>query len=279
MKKKALCILTLLMGGLSVFGAEKEMSVDDISRELANPNTSLANLNFKNEFRTFEGDLPNADSQHSFMTTFQPVLPFSLDNGDSVIFRPAIPLSFDQPAFNTNEGDFDNELALGDIYFDLVYTKTSPTGWITAYGVAGTLPTGTDDSFTRDKFSLGPEVLFGRLTKDYLIAAFPNHQWDISGSGDSPVNRTTAQLIAIHFPGGGWNYGSIPIVSYDWQDEQWDVPLNVTVGKTMVIKGRPWRIGLEANYYTEKSDLYGTEWMFGLTITPVVENVLEQFFR
>jgi len=37
-------------------------SADEIAKELANPNTSLASLTFKNQFRWYTGDLPNGFS-------------------------------------------------------------------------------------------------------------------------------------------------------------------------------------------------------------------------
>ncbi len=47
-------------------------------QKLANPNTPLASLNFKLQYRTYEGDLPNADDQDSTTLLFQPSLPFPL---------------------------------------------------------------------------------------------------------------------------------------------------------------------------------------------------------
>lgn len=53
-------------------------SVDEVAKELANPNNSLASLTFKNQFRWYTGDLPNADDQSNYTLLFQPVFPFSL---------------------------------------------------------------------------------------------------------------------------------------------------------------------------------------------------------
>ncbi len=40
--------------------AKEELNADDVARELANPNTALASLVFKNQFRFFRGDFPGA---------------------------------------------------------------------------------------------------------------------------------------------------------------------------------------------------------------------------
>jgi hypothetical protein len=52
------------------------------------------------------------------------------------------------------------------------------------------------------------------------------------------------------------------------------------VGKTVIqANGRPWKLGLEVNYYTEKPDSFGPEWMVGFSIAPVIENPLAKWFK
>ena len=74
------------------------------------------------------------------------------DKGRNVIFRPAVPLLFDQPVFDAARGDFDRaDVNFGDIGFDLVYSgnevtdKEQKKGYLWGFGAAGTLPTATDD--------------------------------------------------------------------------------------------------------------------------------------
>ena len=112
----------------------QEKSADEVARELSNPNTALASLTFKNQFRWFEGDLPNADDELSYTLLFQPALPFPLENGDKIIWRPAVGLIVDQPVFESVKQDFDGETGLGDIGFDLVYARTMESGLLLAAG-------------------------------------------------------------------------------------------------------------------------------------------------
>jgi hypothetical protein len=252
----------------------QEQSADEVARELANPNTALASLNFKNQFRWFEGDLPNADDQSSYTLLFQPAFPFPLENGDMIIWRPALPLLVDQPIFEPGELDFDGETGLGDIGFDLVYAHTTANGILMAAGIFSTLPTATSSDLGSGQWSIGPEILIGKLDKKYVLGIFPNHQWDVTGWRDKSVNLTTTQVFATYLPGGGWNIGSAPIITYDWESEQWTVPVNLTVGNSIILGGRPWKFAVEINYYVEKADAIGPEWMIGLNVTPVVNNLL-----
>jgi len=48
----------------------------------------------------------------------------------------------------------------------------------------------------------------------------------------------------------------------------------LTVGKSVILDGRPWKLAVEVNYYAEKADAFGPEWMIGFNITPVVKNSL-----
>jgi hypothetical protein len=175
-------------------------SAEEIAKELANPNTALATLTLKNQHRTFEGDLPNAGDQDSFTMVFQPALPFVLESGAKVFFQPAIPIVSDQPLFNAETGDFDAQNGLGDIAFDLAYAPVTAPGTIVAYGLISGLPTGTD-GVTSDRWTLGPEFLYGKLTEKYVAGFFPNHQWDVGGSGDADINLTTIQPFYTYLPG------------------------------------------------------------------------------
>ncbi len=263
--------LSISMGALA-----QEKTADEIAKELANPNTPLATLNFKFQFREFEGDLPGANDQTGTTILFQPSLPFPLENGDLVLFRPAIPIIADQPV--VNGVGFEGESGIGDIAFDLAYAPKNDSGLLIAYGFIASLPTASND-LGSDRYTLGPEFLIGKVTSGYVIGAFPNHQWDIGGSGNKSVNLTSIQLFGTIIPGGGWNYGTSPIITYDWETDQATIPVNFNFGKTVILGSTPWKLGMELNYYLEQADAFGPEWMIGFNISPVVENSLVEWFK
>jgi hypothetical protein len=260
-------------------GSGEQRSAEEIAADLANPNTPLASLNFKLQFRTFEGDLPGAHEQESTTLLFQPSFPFPLANGDTVFFRPAIPLVIDQPVFDPDDGDFDSEFGLADLTFDLAYGQTRKSGLLIAGGIVSTLPVATDDGLGADLYTLGPEFLIGKLTKTYVLGAFPNHQWDVGGSGDGDINLTTMQLFGTYLPGGGWSVGTAPIMSFDHETDDWTLPINVQVGKTEIFNSRPWKLSIEINYFIEQPDPFGPEWFVGFNVAPVVKNVMADWFK
>ena len=56
------------------------------------------------------------------------------------------------------------------------------------------------------------------------------------------------------------------------------MPLQLNVGKTVIRNGRPWKLSVELNYYVEKPDAFGPEWMLSLNVAPVVKNGLARWF-
>jgi hypothetical protein len=255
-------------------------TADEIAKELANPNTPLATLTFKNQFRWFEGDLGDADGWSSYTLFLQPSLPFTRSNGDLIFFRPAIPFEISgRPVYDRDGRDFDGEVGIGDISFDLAYGRTSKTGFMWAAGMVSTLPSATNNKLSGGQLTLGPELLLAKMGKKTVLGAFPNHQWDVTGWKDNDISRTTSQFFGIYLPKGGWSVGSSPIISYDWISEQWTVPLNLTIGKTIIRNGRPWKLGMELNYYIENSDAFGEEWNISFNVAPVVKNMFAEWFK
>lgn len=256
-------------------------ATDKAAKELMNPNTSLASLTFRNQYRWYDGDLPDANNQSNFNILFQPVFPLVFgedENGvtHKLFVRPAFPFQFNQPILSNTPGSiFDDATGLGDIGYDIAYGASWKNGWQFAGGIAGTLPTATGD-VPGGMTNLGPEIFTGLANKHGFFGMLLNHQWDIDSWSDSDtdVNKTTMQaFITLALP-DNWAVGSIPIMSYDWESDQATIPLNLYIQKTVNIMGAPTRLQVEVNYYPDswRPDAFGPEWFVAFNFTPVVSN-------
>lgn len=263
-------------GGAGNEGGAAEPSAAELAAELANPNTSVATLTLKAQYSLYEGNLPGADDQSGTFLLFQPGLPFVLKSGAKIIWRPAVPIFVDQPVPEAG-GGFSGEAGLGDIAFDLAFAPKVAPGRLLGFGFFTSLPTATND-LGSDRWTIGPEILLGKATPNWVVGMLTNHQWSVAGSGDVDVSLTTIQAFLTAIRGGGWTVGSAPIITYDWNADQWKVPLQINVGKTVILNGRPWKLGAEINYFAEKSDTFGPEWMVGFNVAPVVKNTMAGWF-
>jgi hypothetical protein len=263
-------------------GGTDPSDANAVAKELANPAGSLASLTLKNQFRWYDGDLPDADNQFNYTALFQPTFPFPIavtPDGSKWNFfaRPAFPLVVEQPTFGP--GGFDGVTALGDIGFDTAVGVTTAEGWIAIAGMVGTLPTATDSRVAGKQLRLGPEGLIAKSFDWGLVGVFPSHQWNVTGWSDAQHSVTQIQaFLNLNFD-GGWQLSSQPIMTYDWVGDQWTVPINAQVSKLVQFGKLPVRIQLEADYYVEANDAFADEWLFGLNITPVVPNFVNSWIR
>ncbi len=274
-------IVPLLLLGVASLSADTldGKSAEEIAKELANPNTPLTSVKFELQYTAFDGSLLNADSQDKFIVNLQPTLPFPIDEEHTLWIRPAVPLVFNQPTFDPNTQEYDSTFGLADMVFDFQYGKSVKNGWLLSYGGSLTLPTATDDSLGSDKWAAGPGFQVGYLGDKTILGTFINHQWSFAGSGENDISLTTVQIFAVYLPGGGWSVASGPIMSYDHEANQATIPLNLAVGKTVIFNGRPWKLAIEANYFIEKDDRFGPDFMIGINIAPVMKNELINWFK
>ena len=263
----------------------KSQSVEELAKELSNPATPLASITNAFELYTFKGDQPGADSQTSFSYSFQPSIPFPLDNGKLLFFRPLIPVLLDEPVFNPARNNFDSKgVDLGDISFDLAYggnhdiaygNTDKDIGMFSLFGIFASLPTATDDAVGSQQLRLGPEVVLGLIKKWGVVGFLATHSWDVGGSNNEDFSTTTIEYFYAYGLGGGWQIAGGPTIEANWEansSEIWTVPIGIGIEKTTLIGNTPWNFALEAHYYVEQPDSFGPEFLFIFQVTPVITN-------
>lgn len=246
------------------------LSAEEVAKQLANPNTPLASLTLKSQWTHWDGDLLGSGGMDSKTFLFQPSFPFPVNGTDSIFLRPAFPYLVDQPVVDSL-GNVTSESGLGDMGLDLAFGRTTKSGLLMVAGIIAGIPIGAD-RLSSDTWTLGPEVFLGKLSSKGVLGIFPNHQWDVSGPRETSL--TSIQPIATYLAGGGWAVGTAGTITHNWESDQWTVPIQLQMSRTVKVGGLPLRIALEANYYVEQADSLGQDWMFGFNLTPVVPNVV-----
>lgn len=251
---------------------EVYLSPAEIAAQLADPNTILGTLNFNLDYVSYAGDLPDAGDQSAVRMSFQPVLPYPVGEGVNFFLRPNIPVIFKQDV--PVAGGFDNPgFNLGDIGFDAALGKSFSGGFVVVGGVAGTLPTATDDALGNGQWALGPEIAGAVVRKWGVLGLLVSHQWDVAGSDNAETNVTGGQYFYVFNLKDGWQISSSPTFSYNHEaasGQRWTVPVGIGVSKTSILSGRPWKFGLQFWSYVEAPDAFGPDWQVRFTVSPVV---------
>ncbi len=198
-----------------------------------------------------------------------------MSKSGTVFCRPVFPYLVDQPLVHAT-GEVKPKSGFGDMGMDLAYGYTTGTGLLLTAGMLGGFPTG-QDGLSSETWTLGPEFLVGRFSKQSVLGVFPSHQWDLSGP--KTTSLTSIQPILAYLPGGGWAVSSSGPITYNWVSEQWTVPLQLLVSRTVKAGKVPIKLALEGNWYVEQAEALGQDWMIGFNITPVVPNVLASWIK
>ena len=249
-------------------------SASDIAAELSNPNSALGTMNFNIDYLAYQGDLPGAGDQNATRVTFQPGLPYPLSDSLHFFFRPAIPLIISQDV-PTGSGSYETQKAeIGDIGFDASLGKSLPGGYVVIGGLAGTIPTATDDDLGLDQWLLGPQLGIAKMAKWGVAGFIVSHQRDVAGEDDFDTKITGGQYFYAFNLGGGWQINSGPTFSYNHEarnnDNKLTLPLGVGASKTVFFGGRPWKFGAQYWHYIKSPDDFGTDYQIRFSISPVV---------
>ena len=254
-------------------GGAGATSAAEMANKLANPTAALGSMANNLTYTSFDGDLPDADNQDGWTYLFQPSLPFPLESGANILFRPGIPVIFDTPVPAIGGGFESKGVELGDIPFDLAYGKTFKNGLMLLGGAAGTLPTATDDALGKDQWLLGPELLIGYIQKWGAIGALVNHQWDVAGDDDFDTSITGGQYFYAFNLGNAWQINAGPSWSYNHKaasGNKLTLPLGIGLAKTTFLGGRPWKFQVQYWNYVESPDSFGPKHVIRFTVTPVI---------
>lgn len=284
--RSGVLMAALLMGVGAPQAAEQ--SAEEVAKQLANPNTSLAFLAFQTDYVAYTGDLPDAGRQDAYKLSFQPSIPYPIGDGMNFFLRPLIPVFFDQPVpvvsgatvagdldvFTTQSQNFkDTGIELGDIGFDAAIGKTFDNGMVMIGGIVGTLPTATDDNVGLDQWLLGPEFLLGKGGGWGFVGMLLSHQWDVAGEDDYDTSVTGGQYFYTINLKDAWQIQAQPTFSYNHEAEsgdKWTFPVGVGVSKTAKVGKLPVKFSVQYWHYVEQPDPFGPDYQIRFQFAPVV---------
>ncbi|MCL4179386.1 MAG: hypothetical protein KJ072_16790 [Verrucomicrobia bacterium] len=114
------------------------------------------------------------------------------------------------------------------------------------------LPTATDDLLGEEKWGAGPTAVVLKQEGHWTYGALVNHIWSFAGeSARSDVNRTFLQPFVSYTTKTFTSFGLNTESSYDWEREQWTVPVNAFVQQLLKVGKPPVALQLGGRYYAD----------------------------
>ena len=202
------------------------ISDEQLAKKLANPVAALISVPFQ---LNYDQDIGAARGGERWQLNIQPVLPVDLNPEWNLISRTILPVVW-QDEIYPGAG---SQSGIGDIVQSVFFSPKAPTagGWIWGAGPVFLLPTGSEDLLSVKKWGAGPTGVALRQDGPWTYGLLANHIWSFAGSGRQDVNATFLQPFISYTTPTAWSFALNTESTYDWEREQWAVPINATVSK------------------------------------------------
>ena len=290
MKKYGVFISALILGLLSFDSAaveSKQKSMEELSKELANPLAQIWNLSFQHNRSVITGDAVDGN-EHINTTLFQPVLPIPLGDKYTAFARPVITL-INGPTSGTITGGTpsqpighgtDRTIEFGDIILPMGIGVVRPTGWSWGGGATFIFPTSQNDLLGSHQYQAGPTALALWANETWTVGTHAQHWWgfadDNSGlAPDEDHNHTDIQYFLVRQLPKAWQLRASPHVTIDWNkdsDNALTLPIAIGVGKMIKLGPMPVMLMAEYQYSVISPDDIGVEQTLMLQANFIVKN-------
>jgi hypothetical protein len=235
----------------------------ELAKKLANPVAALISVPFQYNYDEHYGA---ADEGSVHRLNIQPVIPASLSDNWNLITRAILPLVDQNDIPSPDQG----KSGVGDITASLFLSPKAPTenGWIWGVGPVALLPTASDEMLGAEKWGLGPTAVGLKQVGPWTMGALVNHIWSVAGEDDrADINSTFLQPFLFYITSTKTTLGVSVESTYDWENEAWSVPINVTVSQLLKIGPQIVQIGVGARYWAESPDNGPEDWGARASIT------------
>ena len=238
----ALCFLAAAAPLLKAAEEESDEATE-LAKQLSNPVAALISVPFQaNE----DFNIGPANGE-KFTLNIQPVIPISISKDWNLILRTILPIISQNDVF----GHSGTQSGLGNTTQSFFFSPKAPGpgGLIWGVGPVGYYPTNTDNLLGPDKWGLGPTLVALVQEKGWTIGILANQIWSVGGdNNEQNINSTFLQPFVSYTTKTHTTFGINTEATYDWQNPQWTVPLNLTVSQVLKIGKQPISIQLGGRY-------------------------------
>jgi len=211
------------------------------AEDAAQANNPLADMTAFNLQNYYIGELTETDEDaNQFWLRY--AKPFAIGK-TNWIMRASLPLnSFPTPPTG------DTETGLGDFNIFAAYIIDIGNPAV-SFGIGPqlTTPTASDEALGSEKRSAGfANVLFNASSPKFQYGYLLTWQHSFAGPGDrADVNMGAFQYFGFYQLGSGWYLRSAPIWVYNFENDNYSVPLGLGIGKVIMAGNRVYNIFVE----------------------------------
>ena len=228
----------------------------DLAQDLTNPVADIVTIPIQMNYDQSIGLL---DDGWKMQTNVQPVLPFHVTENWNMISRTILPITY-QDNIVPGEG---SQFGLGDATLSLFFSPHTSSGVTWGVGPMLLFPTATDSLLGAKKWGAGPSAILLTIRGPLTLGAMSNHIWSFAGDSDrSDINNSFIQPFMAYTWPSAWTFSLQSETTYNWETEQWAVPVNAAVSKLVTLGRLPVSLQAGAGYWLDAPDTAAEGWRF-----------------
>lgn len=226
----------------------------DLAQELANPLAAIISVPFQ---LNHDDNIGAGDTGSRTTLNLQPVIPFALDNGANIITRTIIPYIWQKDVIpGTSQSGF------GDVLVSAWYSRTTENDL--TWGVGPVLKVPTFSDVSSDTWAGGITGIVLQQTGPWTLGMMANHVWDLESNPTTPTNATFVQPFVAYSTESAWTFSLQSETTYDWEADNWAIPINASVSKLAMIGGKPVNLQGGVGYWLKSPAGGPKDWRFRL---------------
>jgi hypothetical protein len=237
----ALAAVILLAG--PAFG----QSEAELAKKLSNPVAALISVPIQ---ANYDQNYGLKEDGSVWRINIQPVIPISLTENWNVVSRTILPIVSQQDIPVAGVG----ESGIGDVVQSLFFSPKKPTsgGLIWGVGPVFLLKTASDPALGAEKWGFGPTAVALKQAGPWTLGALVNHIHSVVGrDARTDVRATFLQPFVSYITKTKTTIGLSTETTYDWEGEQWTVPVNLTVDQLLKVGSRIIQLGVGLRYWAD----------------------------
>ena len=253
----------IILAGLLVCSPALAEEDADLAKKLSNPVASFISVPIQ---ANYDDNYGAADQGSVWKINIQPVIPFTLSENWNLISRTILPIidQDDIPVVGMGES------GIGDIVQSLFFSPKTPTagGLIWGVGPVFLFPSASDEMLGGEKWGAGPTGVVLKQAGPWTYGALVNHIESFAGEDDrADISATFIQPFISFITKTKTTIGLNLESTYDWESEQWSVPINLTVNQLLKVGSQIIQVGGGVRYWADSPDNGPEDWGARIQLT------------
>lgn len=256
------CTAVLAAALLSITAPALAEDNADLAKQLSNPVANLISVPFQYNYNS---GLAGGDGTQNYIN-IQPVIPIRLNDTWNIISRTILPVV----SLNGVPAGAGETNGFGNIVQSFFFSPKAPTkgGLIWGVGPVFQVPTSSDDLLGPSQWGAGFTAVGLVQKKGWTYGMLMNHIWSLGKEDEyGESSNTYLQPFISYSTKKGTSVGLNTESTYDWINEEWSVPINLTVGQIIKIDKRPVQLTAGVRYWADSPQGGPQDWGARLVVT------------